>query len=380
MNPSDSLVRQILDYLEPRIDLAHVARSHAHHRAALDYADADRAPIVFYLPYAGESFAPYPYVEAFADPAKMMVNELLAGFTSIFHAVDLHDDAPYCLRPNLGIGILASQFGAEIRLVENNPPWVMPLGEIAKLRALADEPLPDVFSGLVPRALEQYAYFANAVKDYPHCRAAFQFTLPDLQGPFSIAELLFGSAIYPLFYDDPGLILRWLARITEQITAVYRVLRPHIKNDLGDGYCYQHAVAVKGNLLIRNDSMVNLSAKMYRERVLSFDQQLGQTLGSVAVHFCGRGFHQIGNLLRIPNLGSLDLGNPEMNDLDALYAQSQTQHVALARLAVPETELHASTIAKRFPRGVNLAIKPTHLRHAHTLLNQYEEVMHSTNS
>ena len=158
------------------------------------------------------------------------------------------------------------------------------------------------------------------------------------------------------------------------------MLRPHIKNDLGDGYCYQHAVAVKGNLLIRNDSMVNLSAKMYRERVLSFDQQLGQTLGSVAVHFCGRGFHQIGNLLRIPNLGSLDLGNPEMNDLDALYAQSQTQHVALARLAVPETELHASTIAKRFPRGVNLAIKPTHLRHAHTLLNQYEEVMHSTNS
>ncbi len=371
MNQPDSLVRQILDDLEPRIDLAHVARARARNRAALDYANVDRAPIVFYLPYEGTQFTPYPYAEAFADPAKMMVNELLIGFTSIYHAVDLRDDAPYCLRPNLGIGILSSQFGAEVRLVENNPPWVMPLGDVEKLRALADAPLPDVHSGLVPRALEQYDYFADALKDYPNCRAAFQFTMPDLQGPFSIAELLFGSAIYPVFYDGPGLIRHWLARITAQMIAVYRVLVAKTKGDLGAGYCYQHAVAVKGNVLVRDDSMINLSPKMYREVVLPFDQQLGQELG-VAVHFCGRGSHQVGNLLQIPNLGSLDFGNPEMNDLDALYAQAQLQRVALLRLAVPENELRASTIAHRFPRGANLTIKPTSVQHAHALLRQYQ--------
>ena len=372
MNQPDSVVRQILDYLEPRIDRAHVERARARNRAALDYSETDRAPIVFYLPYEGTQFAPYPYAEAFADPAKMMVNELLIGFTSIYHAVDLRDDAPYCLRPNLGIGIIASQFGAEIRLVENNPPWVLPLGDIATLRARADASMPDAHSGLVTRALEQYDYFYDAVKNYPNCRAAFQFTLPDLQGPFSIAELLFGSAIYPVFYDDPGLIRHWLARITVQMIAVYRALVAKTKDDLGAGYCYQHAVAVKGNILVRDDSMINLSPKMYREVVLPFDQQLGAELGYVGVHFCGRGSHQVGNLLQIPNLGSLDLGNPEMNDLNALYAQAQSQRVALLRLAVAENELRATNIAQRFPRGVNLAIKPTSVQHAHTLLCQYQ--------
>jgi hypothetical protein len=372
MNHPDSLVRQILDYIEPRIDLAHVARAHAHHRAALDYVDTDRAPIIFYLPYESEQFTPYPHAEAFADPAKMLVNELLIGFTSIYHAVDLRDDAPYCLRPNLGIGIISSQFGAEIRLVEDNPPWVMPLGDVEKLRTLADEPMPDVHSGLVPRALEQYDYFTDAVKDYPKCRAAFQFTMPDLQGPFSIAELLFGSAIYPLFYDDPELVRRWLTRITEQIIAVHRVLVTQTKNDLGDGYCYQHAVAVKGNILIRDDSMVNLSSKMYRDVVLPFDQQLGKELGCVAVHFCGHGSHQVGNLLQIPNLGSLDLGNPEMNDLDALYVQAQPQRVALLRLRTSVNELNAVKIKTRFPRGVILAHTPTSVNKAHALLEQYE--------
>ncbi len=84
MSTADRLVRQILDYLEPRIDLAHVRQAAARHHAALRYEPVDRAPLVCYLPYRGEQFTPYPYPEAYADPAKMMVNELLVGFTSLY--------------------------------------------------------------------------------------------------------------------------------------------------------------------------------------------------------------------------------------------------------------------------------------------------------
>ena len=372
MSQADQVVRQILDRLEERIDLDHVAHAHARRQAALDYAPVDRLPITFYLPFEGKDVAPYPYPEAFADPAKMMVNELLISFTSIYHAADLRDDAPYCLRPNVGTTIIASMFGAEIRLVENNPPWVMPFGEVKHIREIVNAPLPDVRAGLGQRVVDQYSYYHAAVADYPRCRAALQFTLPDLQGPFSIAELLWGSSIYPAFYDAPELVRGLLDKITTQIIRVYHAIIGMTRDLLRDGYCHQHATAVKGNLLIRDDSMVNLSPKMYRQVVLPHDQRLGDELGSVGVHFCGNGMHQVPNLLQIESIRSLDLGQADKNDLDVLYAQAAPKRVALVRVSVPESELNAARLKQRFPTGVYLVFKPESVDHARALLRQYE--------
>jgi hypothetical protein len=378
MSAADRVVARLLSYLEERIDLDHVAQATIRQKAALDYVALDRPPITFYLPYEGTDFAPYPYPEAFADPAKMTVNELLIGFTAIYHAVDLRDDAPYCLRANLGTGLIASMFGAEIRLVEDNPPWVMPLGGLDHIRKLVERALPDVRSVLGQRAMDQYAYFQEAVARYPRCQAAFHFTLPDLQGPFSIAELLWGSQIYFELYDHPDLVRQLLDRITTQIVRTYQAFvrlttdaRDVPERGLGAGYCYQHAVATKGHMLVRNDSMVNLSPGLYRDFVLPFDARLSQELGGIGVHYCGKGEHQVDNLLQIPGLGCLDLGNPEMNALDGLYAQAAPRRVALTRLSVPAEELRAPLLQQRFPTGVILVHAPKTVSQAHALLDHY---------
>jgi hypothetical protein len=371
MSQADDVVRQILDRLEARIDLDHSAAASARHQAALDYASVDRLPLTIYQPFEGADVAPYPYPEAFADPAKMMVNELLTGFTSLYHAVDLRDDAPYCLRPNVGTTVIASMFGAEIRLVEDNPPWVMPFDDVKRIRDLVNAPLPNLRAGLGQRVIDQYTYYHTAVADYPRCRAALQFTLPDLQGPFSIAELLWGSAIYPAFYDDAELVRGLLVQITTQIIRVYHALVGMTRDVPDDGYCRQHAASVKGKLLLRDDSMVNLSPKMYRDVVLPYDQQIGETLGGIGVHFCGNGMHQVPNLLGIPSVQSLDLGQPEQNDLYALYALAAPKRVALARVSVPESELNATQLKQRFPTGVNLVCKAKSVAHARALLKQY---------
>ncbi|MBM3130499.1 MAG: hypothetical protein FJ009_17960 [Chloroflexi bacterium] len=371
MNQADDLARRILDRVEERIDLAHVEQARARRRAALDYAPVDRLPLTIYLPLESADLAPYPYAEAFADPAKMMVNELLGGFTSLYRAVDLRDDAPYCLRPNLGTVVIASMFGAETRLVENNPPWVTPLGDVRQIRDIVNAPLADVRAGLGQRVVDQYAYYHTVVADYPRCRAALRFTLPDLQGPFSTAELLWGSAIYPAFYDEVELVRALLDKITIQMLRVYRAIIGLTREGADDGYCHQHAVMIKGNLLIRDDSMINLSPKMYRDIVLPHDQRLGDELGGIGVHFCGNGMHQVQNLLRIPSVQSLDLGQPEQNDVDALYALAAPKRVALVRISVPKSELNAARLKQRFPTGVNLVANAESVAHAHALLKQY---------
>ena len=371
MSQADLIVQQILEHLEQRIDHTHVEHARARRRAALDYAPVDRLPLTIFLPYESADFAPYPSAEAFADPAKMMVNELLVGFTSLYHAVDLRDDAPYCLRPNVGTTIVASMFGAEIRLVENNPPWVMPFSDVKRIREIVNAPLPDVRAGLGQRVMDQYAYYHAAVVDYPRCRAAFDFTLPDLQGPFSIAELLLGSAVYPVFYDDVELVRALLDKTTAQMIRVYKAIIGLTRDRAGEGYCHQHAVMVKGSPLIRDDSMVNLSPKMYRQVVLPYDQRLGDELGGVGVHFCGNGMHQVDNLLSIASVRSLDFGQADKNDVDAVYAQAAPKQVALSRVRAPESELNAARLKRRFPTGVCLVHTPQSVEHAHALLKQY---------
>jgi len=370
MSDPETRLHQILAYLEPRADSEHTARARACHRSALDYEADDRAPLVLYLPYDGSAGPTYSVAEALADPAKLMVNELLAGFTSIYHAVDLRDDAPYCLRPNLGTGLIASMFGAEVRLLADNPPWVGPLGE-QRVREIVVSPLPDVSSGLLTRALAQYEFFSQVLAQYPACQKAFQLTLPDLQGPFSTAELLWGGGIYLAVYDHPGLVFDLLARVVELMIAVYRRLAGECRDDLGQGYCYQHGVGTRGTLLVRNDSMINLSPEHYRDIVLPHDAALSEALGGVGMHFCGAGMHQVDNLLSIPALGCLDLGNPEMLDLDRLYQKAAPLCVPIVRLTVPEEDLRASVVAKRFPKGVSLVHQPRSLGHARHLLETY---------
>lgn len=372
MTDAKSTLGRLLDYLEPRIDLAHVEQVAARHRAALNYESVDRLPLVCYLPYEGEDFAPFPYPEAFAEPAKMMVNELLVGFTSIYHAVDLPDDAPYCLRPNLGVTIIASMFGAQLRLLDDDMPWVEPLaGGLDDIRALVDAPLPDLDAGLLPRVLDQYAFFREVLADYANCRAAFQLTLPDLQGPFSIAELLWDADIYLAFFDYPDLLKALQAKITDLMLVVYDRLKDEVRDNMGPDYQYQHAAGVKGKLLVRDDSAINISPAQYREFVQPYNARLAAELVEIGIHFCGDGQHQVGNMLSIPGLSCLDLGQPEMMDLDRLYAAASAEEVSLLRMTVPETELTAERVKQRFPTGVNLVYEAESVAQAHDVWRRY---------
>jgi hypothetical protein len=375
MNEADQLVRRILDYLEPRVDLTHVRQAAARHRAALRYEPVDHIPLVCYLPYGGEQFTAYPYPEAYADPAKMMVNELLVGFTSLYHAVDLRDDAPYCLRPNLGVGIVASLFGARIRVLEEGMPWVEPLeGGADTLRSMLDRPLPALDAGLLPRVLDQYAYFREALAPYPHCREAFQLTIPDLQGPFSTAELLWGAGIYLALFDTPELVKAVLRRVVEVMQLVLPRLEQEARDTLGPGLHHQHGAGVGGRILVRNDSAVNVSPAHYRRLILPADARLGETVGAhggVGIHFCGDGSHHVPAMLSIPGLASFDLGQPDRVDLGRLYAQAAPQRVALVRLTLPEAELTAEQVKARFPTGVNLIYPAPDVATAHRVWGRY---------
>jgi hypothetical protein len=371
MSEANDILHRLLDYIEVRIDLEHVTAVASRHRAALSFENVDRLPLVCYLPYEGEAFKAYPLSEIFDDPAKMMVNELLTGFTSIYHAVDLKDDAPCCLRPNLGVTIVASMLGAQIRVMEEQPPWVLPLEGMNTIQEVAHGPVPDTTTGLVSRVIEQYGFYKHVLTSYPNCQAAFQLTLPDLQGPFDIAELLWGPDAFMAFYNESELLETLLEKITATILVAYRRFSDEVSENIGAGFQYQHGTAVRGNVLLRSDTTIMISPEHYREFILPHDGVIGRALGGVAIHFCGNGQHQLENMLSTPDLGSLDFGQPWMMAIDDIYAEASARKVGLTRVTIPEDQLTAEEASRRFPTGVNLVYYPKNLADATQVWHRY---------
>ena len=373
MTGPDDMVRRILDDIEPRIDLKHVASVRARHKAALDFEPLAIPPLVCDVPYEGTAFVPYLYPEAFADPAKMMVNELLLGFTSIYHSASLHDDAPLTLRPNLGTVIIASMFGSKVRLVENNMPWASSLGGLDALRAIVDAPQPDVRSGLGQRVADQYAYYHEALRPYPNCRAAIDVTFPDMQSPFDTAEMLWGSAIFVALLEEEELVRGLLDKVARQMMAMYRFCEPQVKESLHPDYHFQHASGIKGKLLLREDSTLLMSPRMYREIVMPYDVWMAKELGGMSIHFCGNGEHQLDNYLSIPGLHMLDLGQPEMMDMATVYRKAAAQRVALGRVSLPDEQRTARQARALYPAGVILTYTAASVADAQRAWERYTQ-------
>lgn len=354
-SPLDALHR-LLDHFEERADPERAASIRARERAALLFEEVDFLPLACQAPVGNSPFTLWPYPEAFRDPAKMMFNELVRGFVSNYRALHRGDDTPLCIRANLGVGIVASMFGANVRLLENHMPWVEPLGDGARLDAIGEGPLPDVRAGLGSLAAEHYAFFRETLAGYPKCREAIHVTLPDLQGPFSVTELLGGSEIYVALKVEPERLAPVLAKVAAQVAAAHRFLAPLVHDPLGEGFHHQHGVAVRGNLLIRNDSITMMSPATYREVVLSHDRRLAAEVGGAGVHFCGNGAHQVDALLSATELTSIDFGQSWMQDVDAIYAKAAPRRVPLLRLALPREDLIAKRVRERFPTGANLVL------------------------
>lgn len=125
------------------------------------------------------------------------------------------------------------------------------------------------------------------------------------------------------------------------------------------GYCHQHAVMQKGNVVLRCDTAIMISAKMYRRQVAPHDERVLRDLGGGGIHCCGCFPHLVPEFLRLPSLQSIDLGQPELNDIAEMYNQAHAKKVPLIRLLVSEEDLRTGAIQRRYPTGVTLVRRST---------------------
>jgi len=366
-------LRRLLQTLSDMVDPERQAAVEDLHRRALTWAPVERLPLVLACPApADAAFRPYPHRQVFDDPEKMLYNELVHAFgTSILHSHQAGDDLPWTIRANFGTVVVASLYGARIEQVDDNPPWALPFETQEAFRDALDRGASlDLACGWAPRVVERCRFYREVLAEYPTLSSAVKIVLPDLQGPLDTLEMLRGSEIYVDFYTDPGLVRRGLEAVSRSQVGLARALAPYV-NDGPGGFSHQHATMIRGSILIRDDSALNVSAQMYRDQVAPHNEFVLRELGGGGIHACGCVDHLRGEHLSLPSVQCLDLGQPELNDVDATYALARERKIPIVRVRAQEEELTSGSVMERFPTGVSLMHEAQSLDHAERIMDAY---------
>ena len=368
MNPR---LADLLDHLSATLSPEREAEIDDLHCRALSWEPVERPPLIISYPAPPGRFAPYAHAEALADPEKMLFNELVSAWgTSICHRAEVGDDLPCTIRANFGCVLIASLFGARIEQVEDNPPWARSFETREEFAAaLQRDPL-DFSQGWCPRVIERYEFYRATLASYPGLAHIIRLVLPDLQGPMDTVELLRGCELYVDLCQDPALVAEAMTKVATAQIGFARHLAPYV-NDGPAGWTHQHGFLVRGPILIRIDSAIMLSPRMYREQIAPHDARVLRELGGGGLHSCGDINLNGAEYLDVPSVQCLDLGQPDMNDLDRLYAMARERRIPLLRVSVPEHELTSGSVLRRFPTGVSLLHPAKSLADARRIMKAY---------
>lgn len=354
-------LRRLLDFLSQSFSTERASGSEKRFRQALDYQPVDRLPLVVCGPLPQEPrFQPLPHCELFTDPEKMLYNELVHAFdTSIAHSDQVQDDLPWTVRANFGTVLIASLFGARVEQIADNPPWIRhEAGSEIVLDAVLDRDPLDFDRGWCPRVVETMQAYHAILKGWPELYRQIRIVLPDLQGPLDNLELIRGSELLLELATEPDKVNEAMAVVATVQIEFARHLSAFVTDEPA-GYCHQHAVMQKGTILLRCDTAVMVSAEMYRRQIAPHDERVLHELGGGGVHCCGCFQHLVPEFLRLPSLQCIDLGQPELNDVDAMHEAARTRKVALTRVLASKEDLQTGAIHRRFPTGVILVHRST---------------------
>ena len=228
-------------------------------------------------------------------------------------------DAQLSLRPNYGVGMLASVFGCGVSMGDNDMPWVASRPEKAALLEIDLSDLPN--AGLIPKCREFIALAREQLKPVPDIHVF----VPDLQGPMNTAFLLRQQDIFLEMLDDEA----WFRRLMDTITDVFVRLTRVFKADLGEpetsgyhGALYMDA----GGVRVVDDVSVMLSKAQYEDYSFPYVVRCLEPFEGGWIHSCGNISHLLDVCLAAPEVKGINFGEPEYYDFEHLMPRLAESH------------------------------------------------------
>jgi corrinoid protein of di/trimethylamine methyltransferase len=257
----------------------------------------------------------------YINPASMLSYQE-EGFEEHLNQVD-DDLVPYFM-PWFGTGVLASGFGAEIRIPEDPSDDPAVAGacihsptDVARLK------LPNPYSdGWMPRVL-------NTI-DHARQHGDLPVGLTDMQGPLATVGQMCGQAqLYKWMYHEPQMIHDLFDLVTEAFIEWVKVQKKHIGEPLEWSNGLQGVYSPGCGVWESDDDMVLISADLYQEFVSARVERIFAAFGGGSLHYCGNGNQHLETFSNIPHLRVIN--NSPLGNFKAFtqLVKSQTSKVVI---------------------------------------------------
>ena len=257
-----------------------------------------------------------PHINDCIDDYDLMLRAQLFGVSEALRK----GTAALGIRANYGTGIMSSLFGAELYMMprsQNTLPTTRAFADDDKMRELVEKGVPEINAALGKKVFEFAEKTREIFKNYPKIEKYVQIYHPDTQGPLDITELLWGSDIFYNFYDEPELVHDVLDLATDTYIKVMDKWFEYCPSKPGINVHWDYFI--KGNICLRSDSAMNISPDLYSEFVFERDKRLFDYYGGGMLHFCGRGDHYLGIISKCDSMYSVNLSQPQYNNMDTIY-------------------------------------------------------------
>jgi len=373
-------VDKLLAYFEENVDLEHIEKIEQLNYDALNYKDILFLPLT--IRTTPEGFDRFPLEDAFDNPEKMLNNELLSStFHSSYNSVRTKDHCALQIRSNHGIGIIASLFGCESSIFNNEMPWVSHI-TLEEAKKAFKRGIPEFNKGLGKKVTETYQYYHERLKEYPKTYQAIRITQPDMQGPYDIFHLVVGNDCFLYHYDHPEFCKEALEVITETYIRFREFVDPLLTDSYNNDSVFVHGFLCGGKVLLKNDTAaINLSQEMYHNYETIWDARIFEHFagyGGGSLHYCGleRDWHY-GEMID-KNLRSINFGNSEMHSLEKAYNFWKQNKVAIVGWGVNQDPGNLEEVYKfNIQTGMQLMTIVDDVEQGKDILKLHEERMAS---
>jgi hypothetical protein len=374
---------ELLNFIEENIDLEHQKKVEKLHIDVNKFKPVPFLPLSI-IPEGGDFFQYdeasnlYPYQETFNDPEKMMYNELIKTVFggSIFSSIQMKDYFPLQIRSNHGIGIIASMFGMETRILNDMLPFVIPIQDKDEIKKIVKRGIPDFKAGLGQRVYNTHQFYHEKLEKYPKCARGIKITHPDIQGPFDIAHQIIGSDIFLLLYDKRDLIHELLELITQTYIQYRKFIEDnyHLNDKADEEMIYIHGDICYGKVVIKDDTpQVSLSPKMYEEFNWKYNKKIFDEFKGT-YHSCGKiNDHIYKNLDKHKNIKGINYGNPELHDIKDIYRKNKGEKRAIYTWGWNQDYSYLKDVLadKEIRTGITLACKVKDIEEGKYIMDEY---------
>jgi len=243
----------------------------------------DRLPFVY---HAGKPDCPdYSYGDIIRDADKL-VEKTIAGINAQTEAFPDTDYIPRLNLAHLGEGVVASMFGAEQYVVEDNPPFTRGrvMEDIYSLDKLPRRINPET-DGWGPKVKEACEKFLHAVQ------GEVPVLVCDYQSPYgSATKICDNEALMMAMYDEPEMVHEFLDIVTTGIEDTINAMEKWcgkdklVKNEWVP-------VPGKNGLILWDDYISVLTPSLHSKFCAPYNIRLYEKYGKGHLHTCGPYFN-----------------------------------------------------------------------------------------